>query len=397
MLKHGVCRSYLLYSAVALGACNRSDRPPAAGTPVVEYVRVVQRDVPIYREWVATLDGYVNAQIRPQVTGYLLAQRFREGSHVRKGEVLFDIDARPFRAALSQAEADLAQAMADERRTARDVERDRPLAEARAIPRNQLDNDIEAHKAAMAAVDAARAQVREAQINLGFTQVRSLINGIVGITDIQIGNLVSPATVLTTVSQVQPIKAFFAISEQEYLDATDRVSAPALLDAVNGDGMDGNGTNGDAHGDVVFEMYLTDGSKYPHPGTFLFADRQIDSLTGTIRVATSFPNPGSRLRPGQFARLRAATRIQRGALLVPQRAVSQLQGSWQVMVLQRDSTVKARTVHVGPRVDSLWVIERGLAVGELVIVEGMQKLRDSVKVNPKPYRFSPSPAAPKGR
>jgi membrane fusion protein (multidrug efflux system) len=357
-------------------ACRQSKATPPLAPPGVEVVRVQQRDVPVYREWVATLDGYRNAQIRSSVDGYLIAQRMREGSFVRKGEVLFEIDPRPFQAALDQANGDLTARFADERRTARDVERDRPLAEARAIPRSQLDNDVQLHRAAEAAVETARGAVRQAELNLGFTHVRSLIDGLVGITEVQIGNLVSPTSVLTTVSQIQPIKAWFAISEQEYLEVADRLHGEMVESA--------EGTDGDNRA-LAFELTLTDGSQYPHAGSFLFANRQLDSLTGTLRIATSFPNPTGLLRPGQFARIRAATTIQRNALLVPQRAVTELQGTYQVMVLEPDSTVAVQPVTLGPRIDSLWVISRGLRPNQLVVVEGTQKAHAGNKVVPKPY------------
>jgi membrane fusion protein (multidrug efflux system) len=333
---------------------------------------VQQRDVPIYQEWVATLDGYVNAQIQPRVNGYVIAQTFREGSFVRKNEILFEIDPRPFRAALDNANAQFAQRVADERRAARDVERDKPLAQQRAIPRSQLENDIEIHRAAVAAVEAARATVTQAELDLSFTHVRSLIDGIVGITQLQIGNLVSPASVLTTVSQVQPIKAFFAISEQDFLDVKDRLRDAALARASGAER-------------ITFQLVLANGSQYPHAGSFLFADRQIDSLTGTIRIATAFPNPNQLLRPGQFGRIRAATRVERGALLVPQRAVMELQASYQIAVLNADSTVSIKPVEVGARVDSLWVIDSGLQPGEVVVVEGTQMLRPGIKVAARPY------------
>ena len=360
-------------------ACGKPKAPPPSPPPAVEVVRVQQRDVPIYREWVATLDGYRNAQIRSSVDGYLIAQRIREGSLVRKGEVLFEIDPRPFQAALEQANGDLTARVADERRTARDVERDRPLAEARAIPQSQLDNDVQLHKAAEAAVESARGTVRQAELNLGFTHVRSLIDGLVGITEVQIGNLVSPASILTTVSQVQPIKAWFAISEQEYLEVANRLHGEMVEGTDGADGADG-GNRG-----LAFELTLTDGSQYPQTGSFLFANRQLDSLTGTLRIATSFPNPTHLLRPGQFARIRAATTVQRHALLVPQRAVNELQGTYQVMVLKPDSTVAIQPVTVGPRIDSLWVITRGLQANQLVVVEGAQKAHTGAKVAPKPY------------
>jgi membrane fusion protein (multidrug efflux system) len=329
--------------------------------------------VPIYREWVATLDGYVNAQIQPQVTGYLLRQDFREGSFVRKDEVLFEIDPRPFQAALDQAKAQLAQAEANESKAARDLERDTPLAQARAIPRSQLDNDFEAHRAAVAAVEAAKAQVRIADLNLGFTKVLSLIDGIVGITQVQIGNLVTPTSVLTTVSQIEPIKAYFSISEQEYLGAAERITALALGTVP-------------ANQRIPFQLILSDGAIYPRPGSFLIADRQVDPKTGTIRIATVFPNPDRVLRPGQFGRVRAAPEVRRGALLVPQRAVSELQGSYQVAVVGSDSTVSIRPVRVGPRVDSMWVIEQGLHPGERVVAEGTQKVRDGMTVAAIPYQ-----------
>jgi membrane fusion protein (multidrug efflux system) len=338
----------------------------------VEVARVLQRDVPIYSEWVATLDGYVNARIQAHVTGYLLSQRFKEGSFVHRNEILFELDARPFRAVLAQANAELGERLADEARTARDVARDLPLAEAKAIPKNQLDNDVELHRAAVAAVSAARANAQQAELDVGFTHVRSLIDGIVGITEVQVGNLVTPSSVLTSVSQVEPIKAWFSISEQEYLDAADRLQGVVRA--------------GGPSTPLPFELSLADGSKYPRTGSFLFANRQVDSLTGTLRIATSFANPGRKLRPGQFGRIRAATKLQRNALLVPARAVTELQGTYQVMVVAADSTVRIQTVVTGPRVDSLWVIERGLQPGQVVIVEGTQKVHAGAKVVAKTYR-----------
>jgi membrane fusion protein (multidrug efflux system) len=362
----------LVFVLLAIG-CRQSEAPAPAPLPRVEVAPVQQRDVPIYREWVAILDGYVNAQIQPQVTGYLLRQDFREGSFVRKDEVLFEIDPRPFQATLDQVKAQLAQSEANESKAARDLERDTPLAQARAIPRSQLDNDFEAHRAAVAAVQAARAQVRIAELNLSFTKVLSLIDGIVGITQVQIGNLVTPTSVLTTVSQIEPIKAYFAISEQEYLGAAERLTAAAL------------GTL-PASARIPFQLILGDGATYPHPGSFLIADRQVDPKTGTIRIATVFPNPQRVLRPGQFGRIRAAPEVRRGALLVPQRAVSELQGSYQVAVVGDDGKVSIRPVTVGPRVDSLWVIDRGLHPGERVVAEGTQKVRDGVTVAVTPYQ-----------
>jgi len=372
MPKRGVPELCLVIALLA--ACKRPEPQAAMRPPVVEVVRVAQRDVPIYREWIATLDGSVNAQIQPRVSGYVIAQRFREGSFVRKNELLFEIDARPLRAALDQANAQLAGRVADAARAARDVERDRPLAEARAIPKSQLDNDIQIHNAAVAAVEAARATAHQAELDVGFARVGSLIDGIVGVAEVQVGNLVSPTSVLTSVSRIDPIRAWIAISEQEYLDVADRLhgAATAASDGAAAPGID-------------FELLLADGSKYPHSGRFLFANRQVDSLTGTLRIATAFPNPGRLLRPGQFGRLRAATRIEHNALLVPQRAVTELQGTFQVMVLRSDSTVAVQPVVLGPQVDSLRVIERGLQADQLVIVEGTQQARPGIKVSARPY------------
>ena len=365
-----------------MAGCKRPEAPPPSPPPVVEIIQVEQRDVPIRSEWTATLDGYLNAQIRAQVTGYLLSQKAREGSFVRRDEVLFELDPRPFRAALDQANAELGEQLANEARAKRDVERDEPLAEARAIPKQQLETDIQVYRAAVATVAAARANVQSAALNLGFTKIRSLIDGIVGITEVQIGNLVTPASVLTTVSQIDPIKAWFSVSEQEYLDTTSRIHTATIAS-----------TRSDRE-QIGFYLTLTDGSQYPQKGSFLFANRQIDSLTGTIRLAASFPNPRRLLRPGQFARLGAITRIERGALLVPQRAVSELQGTYQVMVLKPDSTIAVQPVEVGVQIDSLWVIEHGLQRGQFVVVEGTQKLKPGIKVSARPYVPTPvrSPA-----
>jgi RND family efflux transporter MFP subunit len=375
-------RAIVLVLLVA--GCKRSSPPPAPPPPVVEVARVEQRDVPIHNDWTATLDGYRNAQIRAQVTGYLLSQLAREGSLVHRGDVLFELDPRPFRAALDQATAQVNQSIADEARAQRDVQRDEPLAAARAIPKAQLETEQEVYRGAVAAVQAARANAQGAALNLGFTEVRSLLDGIVGVTEVQIGNLVTPASVLTTVSQVNPIKAWFAVSEQEYLDTASRIHAAAMRSVTR------------SPPDLGFTLTLVDGSEYPHKGEFLFANRQIDSLTGTIRFAAAFPNPTARLRPGQFARIDAVTRVERGALLVPQRAVNELQGTYQVVVLKPDSTVAIQPVEVGARVDSLWVIERGLKPRDIIVVEGGQNVRPGTKVRARPFAEDPASHGTKG-
>lgn len=358
----------LMAAAVLLcGACQSNQASPP-NPPAVEVVDVVQKDVPIYGEWVATLDGYVNAQIQPQVTGYLIKQDYKEGSFVRKGDVLFEIDPRPFQALLDQAKGQFAQAQAQLGKAQLDVERDTPLAKERAIAQSQLDNDIQANLAAKAAVESAKAQVEQSDLNLGFTHVTSLVDGIAGIAQVQIGNLVSPTTVLTSVSQVNPIKAYFPISEQEYLRFAERINAHTQQQIPS-----------DA---PPLELTLADGTVYPQRGWVLLADRQVDVTTGSIRIVSAFPNPKNILRPGQFGRVRAATSTRQGALLIPQRAVTELQGTYQVAVVGSDNKVSIRLVKVGERVDNMWIIEDGLKPGERVVAEGVQKVRSGAVVTP---------------
>ncbi len=355
---------------IALAGCGGRAAGPPMAPPEVKVIAVVQRDVPIVSEWVATLDGYVNAQIQPQVTGYIVEQKYKEGSPVHKGDVLFEIDPRPFQAILDQAKALLAQAQAQMGKTQLDVDRDTPLAKERAIAQSQLDNDIQANLAAKAAVQSSEAQVEQAQLNLGFTHVTSLFDGIAGIAQVQLGNLVNPSTVLTSVSQVNPIKAYFPISEQEYLSLADGNNAHNNLESPKtGPPLD---------------LILADGTVYPSKGHMLYTDRQVDITTGTIRVVSAFPNPKNLLRPGQFGRVRASTYTRTGALLVPQRAVIELQGTFQLAVVGNDNKVSVRIVKVGERVGTEWIIDSGVKPGELVIVEGVQKVRDGALVNPKP-------------
>lgn len=350
-------------------ACGRTSAAPAIPSPEVEVATVLQKDIPIISEWVATLDGYVNAQIQPQVTGYIIQQTYKEGSFVHKGQMLFQIDPRPFQALLDQANAQLAQSEAQLTKTQMDVDRDTPLAKAHAIAQSQLDNDIQANRAAAATVKAAEAQVEQAHLNLDFTNVRSLIDGVVGIAQVQMGNLVNPTTVLTSVSQINPIKAYFSISEQEYLHYAQRINAEAQKERPS------NGP--------PFDLILADGSVYPLKGFGLLTNRQVDVSTGSIQVVCSFPNPQSYLRPGQFGRLRAAADMKPGALLVPQKAVSELQGSYQVAVVGLDNKVSIRDVKVGNRVGPMWIVESGVKPGELVIVEGLQRVQSGATVKIK--------------
>jgi len=361
--------SALSVVALLAGCGGRGGTPPMS-PPEVKVIAVAQRDVPIVSEWVATLDGYVNAQIQPQVAGYIVKQTYREGSPVHKGDILFEIDPRPFQAVLDQARAQLAQAVAQLGKTQLDVDRDTPLAKERAIAQSQLDNDVQANLAAKAAVQSSEAQVEQAQLNLGFTHVTSLFDGIAGIAQVQLGNLVNPSIVLTSVSQVNPIKAYFPMSEQEYLRLADSINAPQ--DHV------------DAPKDTPpLELILADGTVYPSKGRVLYTDRQVDITTGTIRVVSAFPNPKNFLRPGEFGRIRASTYTRTGALLVPQRAVIDLQGSFQLAIVGSDNKVSVRIVKVGERVGTEWIIDSGVKQGEMVIVEGVQKVRDGVSVNPK--------------
>ena len=367
-------RSILLHTILfgpilSVVACSRPDAAPAPPPPpTVAVVDVVGRDVPLTSEWVATLDGYVNAQIRPEVTGYLVQRAYQEGAAVRKGQVLFEIDPLPFAAAVHQTKAQRAQAEALLARANRDVERDTPLAEQKAIAQSQLDTDIQTQLAARAAVDAANAALETAELNLEFTHVRSLVDGVAAIATAQIGDLVGPTSLLTTVSQVQPIKAYFPVSEAAYLTMADRIR----------------------RGEQPWEptpgpvLILSDGTTREH-GTYLAADRDVDQKTGTIRLAVTFPNPTGVLRPGQYARVRAVTGRLQHSLVLPQRAIIEFQGQYQVRIVTRDNMIVVRPVTVGERLGDEWVVTNGLTAGERVAVDGAQFLRDGSAVVPKPF------------
>ncbi|HZC80365.1 MAG TPA: efflux RND transporter periplasmic adaptor subunit [Nitrospiraceae bacterium] len=358
----------------ALGCSNEKVR--AAGPPpppVVEVAPVIQQDVPIQGEWVGTLEGYVNAQIQPQVSGYLIRQDYHEGALVKKGQVLFEIDPRPFQAVLDQAKGQLAQAEAKMANADINVKRDVPEAEAHAIPQSQLDTDTQVLLGAKAAVEADQAAVKQAALNLGYTRVVSLIDGIAGINTVQVGNLVGPSSALTAVSQVNPIKVYFPISEQEYLRMADG-GAPGSVGFMTRAAR------------VPLKLTLADGSTYPHTGRIIFADRQVNVQTGTIQIVGEFPNPKNLLRPGQYARIQAPTGSITAALLVPQAAVSQLQGAYQVTVVGNDNRAQLRTLQVGPTVGTRWVITSGLKLGERVVVVGAEKVKDGQQVNPMPYK-----------
>lgn len=389
----------------------------AAPLPEVAVVQVEQKDVPIYSEWIGTLDGMVNAEIKAQVTGYLMSKNYTEGSLVRKGQLLFEIDSRPLQAALDQAKGDLAkaegqvaqangqlsqsqaqmaQAEANQGKTQMDVDRFTILVKSSVISKQNYDTSVQANLAAKAQVKAAaagaesakaaivaaksvvesnKANVRTAELNLGFTRITSPIDGVAGIAQAQVGNLIQPINPnsgpLTTVSSLDPIKVYFTLSEQEYLTFVKRNPTQSERDAANQK--------------LHLDLVLADGTTYPHEGKFFVADREVDQKTGSIRLGGIFPNPGNVLRPGQYAKVRAVTRIKTGALLVPQRSVTELQGSYQVAVVGPDNKIDIHPVKVGERVGAMLIVEEGLKPGQIVVVEGMQKVRPGVVVNPKPF------------
>ena len=437
----------LLVSAVAIASLSllagllvfgRSTKPAQAAPRPLEVgvITVQPSNVPIYTEWIGTTDGMVNAEIKAQVTGYLLKQDFKEGSFVKKGQLLFEIDPRPFQAALdqtngqvaqfqgqleqansqvtqaeaqlaqangqlSQAAAQLSQAEANQVKAQLDVDKYRPLIEQKAVTQQEFDNATQSNvaskaevEAAKAGVEAARAQqahskaqigtakagvstaqgqlenaratVNTAALNVGFTKIVAPIDGIVGIAQAQVGTLVSLTSgPLTTISTVDPIKVYFSLSEQEYLHYS-RASDTGLSQ-------------------LELELVLADGSTYPEKGQFYFADRQVDPKTGAIRVAGVFPNPGNVLRPGQYGRVRAVTKVRQDALLVPQRAVTELQGLYQVAVVAPNNQISIRTVKVSDRSGSMWVVEEGLKPGEVIVAEGTLKVQPGMIVTPKPF------------
>ena len=367
----------LVVAVLLVGAIGCSSGKVRAAAPppptVVKVAPVIQKDVPVQGEWVGTLEGYVNAQIQPQVSGYLIRQDYHEGALIRRGQLLFEIDPRPFQAALDQAKGQLAQAEAQMANAEINVKRDIPEAEAHAIPQSQLDTDTQSLRGAKAAVEADQAAVEQAELNLGYTKVISWIDGIAGINTVQVGNLVGPSTVLTAVSQVSPIKVYFPISEQEYLRMADG-DAPGSVDWLTHASR------------IPLRLSLADGSTYPHPGRIIFADRQVNTQTGTIQIVGEFPNSKNLLRPGQYARVQAPTGNIAGALLVPQAAVNQQQGTYQVTVVGADNRAQLRTVQVGPTVGTSWVITSGLKPGERVVAVGAEKVKEGGLVNPTPYK-----------
>jgi membrane fusion protein (multidrug efflux system) len=370
------CGSFFAFFAGAAlllgsGGCAKSVSQPAA--PVnVEVATVEQQDVPVVREWVGTLDGFVDAQIRAQVSGLLTKQVYREGSAVRKGDLLFEIDPRPFAAALAQAEGQLAQAKAQLGKARMDVARDTPLAKTKAISQEEMDDAVQARLAARAQIESAQAAVDEARLNLSFTRIVSPIDGIAGLARGQIGDLVGPGTgVLTTVATVDPIKVFFPISEQSYLEFRDLAPGAGGLPA-----------------NIAFELVLSDGSVYPKKGKLFAIDNQVEGNTGALRVAAVFPNPDGLLRPGEYARVRAVVNVLKGAIVAPLRALTELQGAYQAVTVDAGNRTHIVTVKAGEQIGSKRVIESGLHAGDRIVVEGFQKVRDGTVVNPLPFTMT---------
>jgi len=382
----------LVLSAALLSGCgNKSTSAGGPPPPMpVTVVKVQPTDVSLTGEWVGTLDGYVNAQIQPQANGYLIKQNYKEGAQVSKGQVLFEIDPRPFQAALDQAKGQLAQAKGQVQQAQAqlqlaviNVNRDTPLAEARAIAQSQLDNETQqkaqseaAVQSARASVAAAQAAVENAELNLGFTHVRSLISGVAGQATVQVGNLVNTQSVLTSVSQLDPIKAYFSISDSEYLALTQHAKHKG------GDLLE----NASA---IPLTLTLSNGENFPQKGRIAFVDRQMNSQTGAIRIAAAFPNPRNLLRPGQFGRVKAETEVRHNALLIPQVAVQEFQGMQQVYVAGPDGKAHVETVTLGPQIGTNWVVNSGVSAGTLVIVDNLQKLRDGGSINAHEQSASP--------
>jgi membrane fusion protein (multidrug efflux system) len=366
-----------------LAGCKRAPAPAAPAPIPVPVVAATSENVQVMGEWVATMDGYVNAQIQPQASGYLVRQNYTEGSVVQKDQVLFEIDPRPLQAVADQTAGSLAQAQAQMELAAINVKRDTPFAAAHALAQSTLDTDIKTLEADKAAVTTARANVEAAELNVGFTKVRSLIDGVAGLAQLQVGSLVGTTSVLTSVSQLDPIKVYFFISEQEYLALSTRVRMSGRGDLVS---------SGNA---IPLTLTLSNGKVYPHKGRIIFVDRSVTAQTGSLKLAASFDNPGNLLRPGQFGRVTAETEVLRGAVLIPQRAVNVLQGLDQVVVVTPDNTAHVKTVQLGPQKGQKVVVSSGLKAGDEVVTEGLDKLKDGMKVDPQ--QPGAKPAAADGR
>lgn len=376
-------RVALVVLVTLLAGCGEKQAAGPPPPPDVEIAQVEQRDVPVYGEWVAQLNGPVNSDITPKVQGYLLSQDYVNGSKVRKGQLLFQVDPRPFQAALDQAKADVERAASALSRANNDVQRDTPLAAQSAIPQKQLDDDIANVNSAKAQLAAVKALQEQAELNLGWTKVYSPVDGIAGIANSQVGDLVGTSTKMVTVSQIDPIWAYFNISESLYLDFAPQISRVL--------------TKGKVQTPVSVEFLQANDVPYPFKGKVIFVNREITGGTGTIQLAAAFPNKDAILRPGGFGRVRVQTSTARDALLIPQAAVIEVQSQYQVIVVGTDNKATIRPVKMGDRVETSWIVTQGLQAGERVVVEGIQKIqtlaaqapreqvKDGVPVNPKQY------------
>lgn len=376
LIRHAMFVVLICAGLTSLGGCNKEEAAAVTATPLtVQVVPVEQKDVPIYYEWIGTTDGLVNAKIRAQVTGYLLKQHYREGATVKKGDLLFEIDPRKSQAALKQAAGELDRAQAQRIKAEYDVARNEPLAQEGAISQKEFQDSVQTSRAALASVESAAASLDQAKLNLEWTKVVAPIDGVVGVAKAQIGDLVNSSDELTSMSQLDPIRVYFAASEQEYLKFA------TLVQERYRDKEDPRKIRDDGR----IEMVLSNGEVYPHKGWFFLADRQVDAKTGTIRIAALFPNSENVLRPGLYAKIRTPLAVREGALLVSQRAVNETQGRYQIAVVTPENNVEIRPVTVGERVGSQWIIAQGLVPGEQVIVDGLQKLKPGMTVHPVPF------------
>ncbi|HEX4631461.1 MAG TPA: efflux RND transporter periplasmic adaptor subunit [Chthoniobacterales bacterium] len=369
--------------AIGLAACGKK-APPAPPPPEVLVTEVKQQDAPIYNEYVGQLDASVNATIEARVQGYLISQNYKEGQPVKKDDVLFEIDRRPFEAALAQAKAALLQAEASAKQAELNAERSKDLFQRKVASEQERDNAVQSGAAARAQAEAQKAVVEQAQLNLDYTTIKAPVDGIAGLVKVQVGDLINVGTVLTTVTKVDPIKAYFTVSEQRYADYAKRWADPQ--------------ERAQHEKELRFELLFPDGSTYEHPGELFAIENQVDVRTGSLRIAAQFPNPGNILRPGQFARIRVQSEIRKDAILVPQRAVTELQGNYQIAIVGPDNKVHIQPVKMGRRVDHDWIVEEGLKPGDRIVVEGVQKVREGAVVNPKPWTPpKPSPSQPPSR
>ena len=364
--------SYALLILLPIGAflltglvgCSEKEAPAPPAPPEVTVATVVQQDVPIYNEWIAQLSGPVNAEITPKVQGYLLKQEYQNGYFVQKGQRLFELDPRQYEAALDAAKASVASAQANLAKYQADVARDTPLAAQNAIPQKQLDNDTANRDAAAAQVLAEKANEQNAELNLAWTNVNSPIDGIAGVSNSQIGDLVGTSTKMTTVSQVNPIWAYFNISESDFLGVASRV-----------EGIISGKVSRDSLGHTPIDFIQANDAPYPQKGRFVYVNRQIGSQTGTIQMAAEFANPNAALRPGGFGRVRIQTGVNQNALLVPQRAVIEVQSNYMVVVLASDHKARFQPVKMGTRVGPNWIVSEGLQPGEQVVAEGIERIQ----------------------